>query len=259
MSAAADAPIPAPRRSGGSPAPRRLGPPPLSETAALTTFGHLAWLVWFWVGVAAVFALALVAVGIWGELTSSLWQDLTGWLSWVILAAGITTVPTFGPMLVGNGVTRSQLSWSSLAAMVAIAAIGGVYVGVGYVVEHLVYDRHGWTQELQGGDVLGGWAGALGLGLAAGLTLACYYAAGWVVGAAYLAFGWVAFVATTVAAAVPVVLAELALRGGTWSTFDVLADVPALPGPVGAVAVVAVAVATAAAASRVTRGAVVRA
>lgn len=168
-----------------APTPPPGGPPSLVATASVTTWGHLSWVPWFWFGGALAFTGIVIAVGTWGEVTSSIWQGVTSWLAWVVFAAGVTTVTSYARTFVANGVTRERLSTSSIVSAVVIAVLGGAVAALGYAAEDLVYGLQGWPQQLHDDGVVDGPGSIVGLGLAYFAVLPVYFASGWLVGVAW--------------------------------------------------------------------------
>jgi hypothetical protein len=225
------------------PARRPVGPPPLSTTAAITTLGHLGWLGWVWLAVASLYGVAMIPISIFGDLDgNSIWQDaVAGWQQWLLFAAGVSTVPTFAKMMITNGVTRAQLSKSSIIAMVAIAVVGATFIAAGHVAEGLVYDINDWTRELRGGDTAPGFATIVGIGADSVLVLCAYFVTGWLAVAGIYRLGWVLGAMFGVVAFVPAAFSELVLRVDAGTRFDVLDDVaPDLPAAAWMLATVAV-------------------
>ena len=230
-------------REAHEPVRRPVGPPALSTTAAITTLGHLGWLGWVWLAVALLYGVAMVPISIFAELDgNSIWQDaVAGWQQWLVFAAGITTVPTFAKLMITNGVTRSQLSKSSIIAMVAIAVIGGTFIAAGLAAEGLVYDINNWSRELRGGDSAPGFATIVGIGADSVIVLCAYFVTGWLAVAGIYRLGWILGVMFGVVAIVPAAFAELVLRVDAGTRIDVLDDAaPDLPAAVWMLATVAV-------------------
>jgi hypothetical protein len=238
--------------SAPAPAPR-LGPPSLATTASVTTWGHLSWIPWFWFGGALVFGAVVVAVGIWGEMSTSVWEGITSWLAWVVFAAGVTTVTSYARSFVANGITRDRLSSSTIVSVVAIAVLGGLVAVVGYAVEDLVYGVHGWRQELRDGSVVDGVGSILGLGLGYLAVLPAYFASGWLVGLAWSRLPWVPFLLALVPALAPLALVELVVLPSGWLALEQLDDLSRLPLVLAALASVAVAAVAIVVARRLTR------
>ena len=222
---------------------RPVGPPALSTTAAITTIGHLGWLGWVWLTVALLYGVAMIPVSIFADLDgNSIWQDaVAGWQQWLLFAAGITTVPTFAKMMITNGVTRAQLSKSSIIAMVAIALIGGTFIAVGLAAEGLVYDLNDWSRELRGGDSAPGVATIVGIGVDSALVLCAYFVTGWLAVAGIYRLGWILGAMFGVVAIVPAAFSELVLGVDAGTRVDVLDDMaPDVNGAVGIVLTVVV-------------------
>lgn len=248
---------PAPTEAPADRGPRRSQPAPLSTTASVTTFGHLAWLGWVWVVTAVVVLGIVVIVGASpeGDLDSSLWQGAAaGWQRWLVLAAGVTTTSTFAPMLVGNGVTRAQLARSVVVTGVVLAVLGTLVIVAGYLVEGVLFDRNGWTQALRGDDGVVDGGTLPGLALRYGLGLAAAFVSGWLIGLGFYRFAREKAILLIVPGIIPLVLTELLLlHGGTGVTIGAPDDIDGPPlalGAPGALAVTAIAVLVAARANR---------
>ena len=225
------------------PAGRPVGPPPLSTTAAITTIGHLGWLGWMWLTLALLYGAAMIPISIFGDLDgNSIWQDaVAGWQQWVLYGAGISTVPTFAKMLITNGVTRAQVSKSSIIAMVALGVLGGLFIAGGLAVEGLIYDVNDWSRELRGGSTAPGFATIVGIGADSVLVLCAFFVAGWLTIVGFYRFGWVLGALFVPVAMVPAAFSELVLRVDVGTRIDVLDDVaPDLPAAVWSLLTVAV-------------------
>lgn len=239
-------------RPGGEGAP--TGPPPLSATTSIVTFGNLAWLAWLWGLLLAAF-LAIVAVmairG--GPVDESLWEGFgVGILRWLLLAAGIAIVPTFAPMLISNGVTRAQLSRSAALSVIALCALSAAVVAVGYALEAVAFAWADWDHVLRDGDAVD--LATVGLvSLVLGVTHAAYMAAGWVLGIAFYRWGPTVGVPAIVPCAVPVVLVELVTPRVAAGTGLLGIDAVDLATPVGIALAAAVVAATVVAGGRATR------
>jgi hypothetical protein len=230
-------------RETHEPLRRPVGPPALSTTAAITTLGHLGWLGWVWLAVALLYGVAMVPISIFAELDgNSIWQDaVAGWQQWLVFAAGITTVPTFAKLMITNGVTRAQLSKSSIIAMVSLGVIGGAYIAAGLAAEGLLYEANDWTRELRSGAAAPGFSTIVGIGADSVLVLCAYFVAGWLCVAGIYRLGWVLGALFAPVAIVPAAFAELVLRVDAGTRIDVLDDMaPDLPAAVWMLAVVAV-------------------
>ena len=162
-----------------------VGPPSLSTTASVTTFGSLAWIGWVWLIAAIVFTGILVAVGVWGELDESLWHTLgAGMQRWLFLVVGFTMVSEFGRMFLTNGVTRAQLARSALVTMLALSALGALFATLVYAAEGVVFDIHDWPHRID--ETLVDGPGELGrIYIDNLLTVAAFFTSGWLLGACY--------------------------------------------------------------------------
>lgn len=232
-------------------------PPPLAATAGITTFGHLAWIGWVWLTVGVIFAAVVVTVGAVpdGRLSESLWEGTAaGWQPWLLLGAGVSTTSTFAPMLIGNGVTRARLSASVTVTLVALAVAGSVVITTGYLVEGLVFRANDWTHVLNGDDRTIAGAMLAGLALQHALTLAAYFAAGWLIGIGFYRFDRNTAIVRILPSMLPAVLVELLLLDGGAGVASAPLDGPSGPHlALGAPAAVAVIAAATVAASRATR------
>lgn len=234
--------------------------PRLLDTAAIPTFGHLSWVVWFWAGGAVLFVLAMVvmsitddadSITIFGGDSNSLWSGLISIQAWIVFGAGVTSIPSYGSTFLANGSTRAQLSRSTVVALVVVCALGGLYALVGYGVEHVVYDAKGWEHALPDGRAVDGIGPLVSVGVTYAATLACYFVAGWLVGIAYLRLGWVLFVLSLIPAALPIAAADVFLDGA--STTDLTQHWSRPPLALGLLAVAAVVALSCTVATRFTR------
>jgi hypothetical protein len=226
--------------AGAVPAPGR---PPMVTTAAITTLGHLAWIAWVWLAFGVVVLGAIAGYGVFGDgaIDESMWQNFAaGWQRWLLLAAGFATTATFAPMLVGNGVTRAQMSSSVLVTMVALAVLGGLYIAVGFLIEGALFGANDWTHVLDGGRTLGARMIA-GLGLRYALGLAVSFVAGWLMGIGFYRFGNETGLPLIIPCALPIVAVELLLLDGAGGLgIGPMQDWAGPPLAVGALASVAV-------------------
>ena len=150
--------------------------PALSTTASVTTMGHFAWLGWTWLVTGIVYAVVLTWIALQGRLDSSLWQDaVAGWQRWPVLAAGFMTVTVFAGLFLNHGVTRRQLSQSSLVSMVVISFAGAVFITVGYAVELAVFRAEGWPELFSKDAPIDGFGAILAGGLAHWVSLAAAF------------------------------------------------------------------------------------
>jgi hypothetical protein len=230
-------------RDSHEPVRRPIGPPALSTTAAITTLGHLGWLGWVWLAVALLYGVAMVPISIFADLDgNSIWQDaVAGWQQWLVYAAGVTTVPTFATMMITNGVTRAQLSKSSIIAMVCLGMIGGVFIAAGLAAVGLIFEANDWSRELRSGEAAPGFSTIAAIGADSMLVLCAYFVAGWLCVAGFYRLGWVLGALFAPLAIVPAVFAELVLRVDAGTRIDVLDDAaPDLPAAVWMLATVAV-------------------
>ena len=220
-----DAPTGAdPAAAGDSPPPLDPArPAPLSATASITTFGTLAWVAWVWLATFVIVIGLAVGVGIWGDLENSLWQSAAaGWQRWLVLAAGVTALATFAPMLLTNGVTRAQLASSAVVTGLALAALVALFAVVGYLVEGVVFAQNDVVHRF---DVSGrepsptiGAAQLPGLALEYMVTAYAAYVTGWQVAIGFFRSHVVGGILRIPAAVVPLLLVE-ALLGNSPAAF----------------------------------------
>lgn len=227
-------------------------PEVLVTSTAITAGGSLAWLAWVW-GLALVVLLVLMIGGEVRDAThdASLWQGVgAGWQRWVIFAAGITIVPTFGPMLISNGVTRATLSKAAIFTMGVLGAAGAVVIAAGYGIEDLFYARNDWVHVAGADEVpAGGLRFLAEVWLHNGLGLSAYFVSGWLIGAAYYRLGKEVAWMLILPGLVPAALAELLLDSRTggfgfgfvMDAFDALGQPHAAIGLPATLAVVAIA------------------
>jgi hypothetical protein len=251
-----------PAGSGTTAAAARAGRPPsrppLSATAAVTTLGNLAWIGWVWLATGVVVTGITVVVGTvdGGELNSSLWQSAGAvWQRWIVLAAGVVLVTTFAPLLISHGVTRAQVSASAIVTMVALAALGTLFIVAGYLVEGVVFDRNGWAQVLDRREQAIDAGTLLGLSLRYALTLAASFVSGWLIGIGVRCLGcqrWAprGGLVLVPSALIPIVVSEILLDGQGGLGIGPLNDLAGPPLAVGAPASVAVIALAALAAKR---------
>ena len=225
-------------------------PAPLSATAAITTFGTLAWVAWVWLATFVVVTGIAVAVGIWGELESSVWQGAAaGWQRWIVLASGVTAISTFAPMLLTNGVTRAQLAASAVVTGLVLAGLTAVFAAAGYLVEGVVFaqndvvHRFGVQGTGHGGSV--DVATLPGLSLEYAVTAYAAFVTGWQVAIGFFRSDVAGGIVRIPAAIVPLVIVEVLVgrspAGFIDNSWFSARDVPLVVTVLGAVAVLAVA------------------
>jgi hypothetical protein len=183
--------------------------PELATTTQMLTYGHLTWLCWTWVVASVAYAVVITAIARWGSVDQGLWQSIAaGWQRYVIFGAGVTTTTTYLRLFLRNGVSRSLLSSASTAAAVLIGLLGTAWISAGYVIEKLIYDHYGWTQELSSTAVFD-WPDLGRVAVETPLVLVAYFLSGWIVGAGFSRFGIAGGIALTLPGLVPAALSEL--------------------------------------------------
>lgn len=213
-------------RTDDRPAPGSTSPAvaPLSTTAWVPLFGTGMWLAPLWVVVLVGNGIALAAIARWGSIDQSLWMEAgAGWQRWPVGAAGYIVVAVFMPLFVTNGVTRRRLGQSAIVTMVVVAMTGAALITLGFILEGLVFEAEDWPQAVSdGGDTID----AIGLPtvfVAFALSLAAWFAAGWLVACGVHRYGWLGLVPGLIAGLTPVVVTELLVMNRIGSTeFDVL-------------------------------------
>lgn len=147
------------------------------------------------------------------DIAGSIWEWLgAGWQRWVVFGAGISMLPTFGPMLLSNGVTRARLSASAALTMVLVAIGGALVVVAGYGIEDVAFARNDWHHVLDDESAVGGVTFLASTALEMTLTLAAYFASGWLIGISFYRFGRDGGVPLVLPCLVPAVAAELLLH-----------------------------------------------
>jgi hypothetical protein len=225
---------------------RPSGAPPLPTTASVVTTGSLRWLGWVWGVTAVVFVVVMAIIRAAGyDLENSLWQGAgAGWQRWVVFAAGVTTVPVYGPLLISNGITRQQLSWSAVVALTMVAIIGGAFITAGYAGEHALFGWYNWLHVLDDRTVVE--PGALALAAVESCTiLAAYFVSGWLVGIGFYKWGPPLGIPLIAPSAAPLVASEVLV--GTGSGFNTFGGLRTFTGPpaglgiIGAIVVIGLA------------------
>lgn len=165
-----------------------VAPPPAPSvlaSATIPTFGSLAWMAWFWLGLGLLVSGIGVALAMGDGPESSLWDGAVNLLPWLTFAAGISMVPSFGPMFIANGTTRAHLASAATVALVVLAALSGVIAFVGFIAEDLAYAALGWPHVQEGAGPIGGTLDQLGVSASLAVVAACFAASGWLVGVAW--------------------------------------------------------------------------
>jgi hypothetical protein len=240
---------------------RPPGPAPLSVSAGITAGGTLYWMGIVWAVTLVICLLVLVTAGLLdAELDDSLWQGLgAGWQRWLVLAAGVTMMPAFGPILITNGATRRRLAESAVVTLALVALGGALVIVAGYVVEDVVFAANGWPHMVD--DRSAGGIGFLAaVALEGWVSLAAYFVSGWLIGIGFYRFNNGVAVPLILPSLAPAVAANLLVQsrignGGpmdfVFASFDVGRHVPVVLGVMGSLAVTALACVVAA---RYTRG-----
>ena len=149
-------------------------------------------------------------------------------------AAGVTTLPSFLAMFVGNGVTRSQLSASSTVSMVVVAVAGTTFVIAGFIAEGLIVGSVGWTQVMANGNPAYSAGEYVVLALRYVVIFSMWFSAGWLIGAGFYRYGTFGGVALIIPFAIPVLLCELLVGQAVASiNVDVLNDHVQTPAAIG--------------------------
>ena len=217
---------------------------PFAQSAGVVAGGHRAWIGLMWLVVAVLFAAAIIIIGNVGSLDESLWRGtVVSWQRWVIGAAGLFTLPTFLPMLVGNGVTRTRFAHATIVAMLTIATLGAAFIVLGYLAEGLAFEFFDWPHVLDSGG-----APISGVGHHAEtfvdhlLSLAAFFTSGWVVGLCWRRWQ-IGGLPMIVASLLPIAVTELMIRGESGiDVFDRLSfDPPLAVGVLVSTAAIAVA------------------
>lgn len=120
------------------------------------------------------------------DLTFSIWESFAGnGPAWFLYALGITCVQ-YLPVLISQGVTRTNHARATVLALAGISLAAAALLGAGYAAEAAWYERLGMTPTLRGAHaftttsqlhlvVLEYWAHAMLFALAGMLTGYTYY------------------------------------------------------------------------------------
>jgi hypothetical protein len=192
----------------------------------------------------------VIGIGAWGDLESSVWQGgAAGWQRWVVLAAGVTLISTFAPMLLSNGVTRDRLALAGIVTGLALAALTALFATLGYLVEGVVFARNDVTHTWDAfGDRTGHAIGAAMLPTAFveyAIGVYAAYVTGWQVAIGFFRSDVVTGILKVPVAVLPLIAIELlvgespaAFLDNTWFTGR---DVPFALTVAGSLAVLGVA------------------
>ncbi len=219
--------------AGPRPKPR---PPSITTTTSIVSGGHLSWLGWTWLVTVVIFAVVMIMIiRLDGHLEASLWESAgASWQRYVIFAAGVTTLPSFLAMFVGNGVTRAQLSASSTVSMIVVAVAGTAFVIAGFIAESLIFGSVGWTQVMENGYPAESAGDLAVLALRYAVIFAMWFSAGWLIGAGFYRYGFFGGVGLIIPFALPVLLCELLVGQAAASiNVDVLNDHVQTPAALG--------------------------
>jgi hypothetical protein len=214
-----------------APPPDDVGPalPSTATTSLIMSAGTLAWIGWVWLATFVVVTGIEVAIGVSGDLDTSVWQGAAaGWQRWPVLAAGVSAIATFAPMLVTNGVTRRQLARSAAATAGVVALLGAAFIVAGFLVEHLVFALADQAHHLgEGRDEVGRAVGAATLGrlfVEHALALAAAYVTGWQVAIGFYTRGVTWGALLILPSVVPLLVVEGVPGGVAGFGIDVLDD-----------------------------------
>lgn len=101
---------------------------------------------------AGLFLAVLVLVTVvaqFGEVRISGWETATQLVRWFLGGVGVYATAVHLPLYVTHGRTRREVATDGGVFLAAYAAIVGVLLAVGFVLESVVYRMAGWTQGLE--------------------------------------------------------------------------------------------------------------
>jgi hypothetical protein len=113
--------------------------------------GHLFFYGLVWAGLGALLlTVNLVADGVSGEVDGSQWDGQATVFHYAMVAAGVTIVTGYLPVIVAQGVTRRTAADGGLVTMAGLAVAGAVLTTLAFVIEALVFSVNDWPHVLTG-------------------------------------------------------------------------------------------------------------
>lgn len=151
---------------------------------------HGAWLGYPAIGLVLVFVISGSAMHTAGVLDRSVWEGADHAAARVTpLVLGIVATPVLLPMLVAHGATRRRFAAAGAVAGALLAAVAGIYLAAGYLVERVVYGLAGLSQVLNGSHRYGSADQPYLVFIECGLLAMAHLVAGWLIGIGYYGYG----------------------------------------------------------------------
>jgi hypothetical protein len=101
-----------------------------------------------WVAFYVVTTLITVGIAVFGTLTNSVWEGATQLPRWFALFVGVALIREFLPLYIAHGQTRKQFGAQAAVTVALYAPALSALLVLGYLLETLLYNVAGWSQEL---------------------------------------------------------------------------------------------------------------
>ncbi|MDF5757981.1 hypothetical protein [Spongiactinospora sp. TRM90649] len=108
-----------------------------------------------YVALVVVAAIIAVAIGLFGDLGASVWEQAIQASRWFVLVIGTVVVRTYLPVYVANGRTRREFFVHAAVFLFAFAPVATVLIMLGYLMETGLYGLGGWPRELSDRHLFG--------------------------------------------------------------------------------------------------------
>ncbi|MFI0419954.1 hypothetical protein [Spongiactinospora sp. 9N601] len=132
----------------------------MSGLAAIFPRRLLAANLYFTLIVYAIFVVVVmgvaVAIGVLGDLESSVWERAVQAARWYVLVIGITVVRLYLPVYVAHGRTRREFAGQAAVFTLLFAPAVSALTALGYLLEGLVYRLGGWPHQIADRHLFGG-------------------------------------------------------------------------------------------------------
>jgi len=138
-----------------------------------------------WIPFTLVVAAIYVLVGLYGNLSTSVWEQATQAPRWFAGGLGVYLTAVYLPLYITHGQTRRQFATQMPAFVVVLAALLAALITIGFAVERVVYDLGGWLQALERAHLFDGVDQYPVVLLEFWLVFMVWIAAGALVGAAF--------------------------------------------------------------------------
>ena len=165
-----------------------------------------------WVPFLLVAVAISAAVGIYGTLSTSVWEQATQIPRWFAGGIGVYLTAVYLPLYIAHGLTRRQFATQVPVIVAVLSTVLAALITVGFAIERAVYALGGWPQALSRSHLFDTPDQYAVIGLEFWLVFAVWIVAGMLVGAGFYRRPVLGFVL------IPVVLAVVAFAETTVGT-----------------------------------------